>query len=220
MSKLFEGDHPPTVAQAYRVAKLRLGPYEMLASIAGELLTREAALLEAMAATNAANDRVLAHSAQVRFDDLLLDREVIEIAREKRATIAGAKPDQHPSFRVIFPKAPSTAMSGPPDDEQDQYVAIVEAGLALPENAELNTRRGPALAAAKARVANSRATAVELEKALALAEAKLDRVAAAARLAFNEAQLDAASILKDERLVASLFDFRKAPTKKKVSAPE
>jgi len=220
MSKLFEGDYSPTVAQAYRVAKLRLGPYEMLASIAGELLTREAALLEAMAAVNVANDRVLAQSAQVRFDDLLLDREVIEIAREKRATIAGSKPDQHPSFRVLFPKAPSAAMSGPPDEAQDQYVAIVEAGLALPENAELNTRRGPALAAAKARVAASLATAVELDKALVLAEAKLDQATAAARLVFNETQLDAASILKDERLVASLFDFRKAPPKKKAPTPE
>ncbi|HRE90317.1 MAG TPA: hypothetical protein PK095_14385, partial [Myxococcota bacterium] len=125
------------------------------------------------------NDRVLAQSAQVRFDDLLLDREVIEIAREKRATIAGAKPDQHPSFRALFPKAPSTAMAGPPDEAQDQYVAIVESGLALPENADLNARRGPALAAAKARVSASRATAVELDQALALAEAKLDQVAAA-----------------------------------------
>jgi len=220
MSKLFESDYPPTVAQAFRVAKLRLGPHQALVTIAGELHTHEGALLEAMAATSAANDRGLAQSAQVRFDDLMLDREVIEIAREKRATIAGPKPDQHPSFRALFVIAPSAAMSGPPNEAQDQYVAVVEAGLALPENGELNARRGPALAAAKAKLAASRATAVELDLALALTEAKLDQVTAAARLAFNEAQLDAASILKDERLVDSLFDFRKSPPKKKAPTPE
>lgn len=220
MSKLFEADHPPTVAQAYRIAKLRLGPYAPLASVAAELARHEAALLDAMAATSAATDRVLAQAAQIRFDDGQLDREIIEIAREKRATITGARPDQHPSFRALFPSAPSDAMGGPPGDAQDQYVAIVEAGLELPENAALKSSRGPALADKKARLAVARAKAVELDQALALANAKLDVVAAAARRAFNDAQLDAASLLKDEALVASLFDFRREAPRKKAPPAE
>lgn len=54
-----------------------------------------------------------------------------------------------------------------------------------------------------------------LEQKAALTETKLAQVAAAARLAFNEAQLDAGSLIKDEGLVASLFDFRKESRKKK-----
>jgi len=215
MSKLFDGDHSPTVAQAYRITRIRLTPVQSLATIAAMLAEHEGRVQALIKTVSDANDLVLAQAAQVRFDDQQIGRTVIEIARDKRATIAGAKPDEHPSFRTLFPSAPSKGMDGPPDDEQDHYVAVVEAGLDLPQNAALKASRGPELVERKSALSAATAREAELEKAQALEEAKLERATAAARVAFNEAQLDAASILKDQALVASLFDFRREPKKKK-----
>lgn len=215
MTKLFENDRAPSVSQAFRLARIALTPHTPLAGLAAGLAAKEATLNASMQACSDADDLVLSQAARIRYLDAQLGRTVIEIARAKRATITGAGPDQHPSFRALFPISPTKGMAGPPDEAQDNYVAIVEAGLELPDNATLKATYGAELAERKAALAAAEQKQVELEQAQAKADAKLELDLAAARVAFNDAQLDAGSIVKDEGLVASLFDFRKEPRQKK-----
>lgn len=87
--KLFEDDHPPTVAQAFRVARIALTPHDSLASVAAVIAEHEGALEAAMKANSDANDAVLAQAARVRYADAQLGRTVIEIAREARHDYGG-----------------------------------------------------------------------------------------------------------------------------------
>lgn len=218
MSKLFDDDHPPTVAQALRVARLQLTPHAPLASIRAELAACENKVAAAMKELADLGDAIIAQNAQIRYEDKKLDRLVIQIAREKRGTIEGTKADEQPSFRKLFPSSPTAAMAGMPSASQDAYVAIVQHGLTLPENAALAAKFAEPLAAQQAAVTKAVGARAELEKAEALASAELDRALAAARQRFNEAQLDAASITKDEALVEALFDFRPARVRREKKA--
>lgn len=221
MSKLFEDDSPATVAQAFRVTLLRLTPHTELAAVRDDLSAARAAVEVAMVALQAAQDAVIAQTAQINFDDRLLDRAVVDCARALRGSITGARPDERPSFRRLFPTSPSKAMDGGPDAEQDHYVAVVLAGLEAPEHAALAAAHAPQIRARQAAVTAAVAARAELEASAALREAELLRAVAAARVAFNEAQLDAAASTKDEALVASLFDFRPSrPAKKAPATPK
>lgn len=221
MSKLFDDDYAPTVAQALRVTNLQLTPHASLGEVRKDLAASESEVAAAMKAVTDAGDALIAQSAQIRYEDRKLDRLVIQIAREKRATITGAKADEQPSFRRLFPSSPSAAMAGMPDVAQDAYVAIVQHGLTDPENAALAAKFAGPLAEQQAVVTLAVRARAELEKAEALASANLERALTAARKRFNEAQLDAASIMKDEALVDGLFDFRpgRARKEKKTEAP-
>ena len=218
---MFDDDHAPTVAQALRVTKLQLTPHAALAEIRKELAGCESEVATGMKVLAELGDALIAQNAQIRYEDRKLDRLVIQIAREKRATLTGAKPDEQPLFRRLFPSSPSAAMAGMPDAAQDAYVAIVQHGLGEPENAALAAKFAGPLAEQQAAVTMAVRTRAELEMREALASATLERALATARRRFNEAQLDAASIMKDEALVEGLFDFRpgRARKEKKSEAP-
>lgn len=208
MSKLFEGDHAPTTAQALRIALLRLGPHAALAGIRERLATAHATLDAAIKAVDDADDAVTAQVMQIAYEDRAIDRRIALIARDKRATLATSQPDRHPSFRELFPSAPSAAMRGIADTPQATYVVAVLEGLARPENAELAGRHAEPLREQQAKLAAAVARRAELEQQATLKRHALARAVDAARDAFNEGQLDAASLTHDESLVASLFDFR------------
>jgi hypothetical protein len=208
MSKLYDKDHAPTVAQALRIAALRLGPHANLAGVRERLAAAHGSLDLALDEAEAADDAVVAQSMQIAYEDRIIDRLVAVVAREKRATIPTAQPDRHPSFRELFPGAPSTAMRGTADTGQSTYVAAVLEGLGRPENADLAARHADALRLQQAKVEEAVARRDQLEKAAALKRLAVERAVVAARQAFNDGQLDVASITHDEALVASLFDFR------------
>jgi len=215
MSRLSEDDFAPTVAQAMRVALLRLTPHKPLDAVRTTVSEWHEKVKASNAAVQAAEDAVIAQTAQIVYEDKLLDRLVIDCAREKRATISGPNPDRDPSFREVFSEAASEAMRGMPDDAQNSYVAVVLTGLELPANAALKEKYGAKIKDQQAAVDAAVARRVALEGELAKRENEQTIVLTRARKAFNEAQLDAGSITKDESLVDSLFAFRAARKKKK-----
>lgn len=215
MTKLFENDHAPTVAQAHHVAILRLTPYADLAPVRERLTSSVTDLEAAQAAKQKVEYAIIGQNAQIDYDDAKLERIVVDCARAKRGLIGGPKPDTTVAFRQIFSKAPSIGMDGAPDADQDNYVALVLAGLDLPENAALKAQFAGPINDQQATLTAALAEAKRLDGELAKVDAALALAAAKARAVFNEAQLDAASTSKDEALVASLFAFRSARPKKK-----
>ncbi len=203
MRKLQDYHSPELILTALGFTKVRLSSREPFVPLANELEKQQSGLKAAIAQRDQAREARVAATAEVEWRDSELDSKVVKFSRTLLVRLDGKR--NHPTYKRLFPIAPSTAMAPMASDEQTTYVrALLETHAADESLTDLQPE-ADAVAAALQEVERGVANRQDLYVKEARANRTLSEVADAARRYYNKLHPRLLLLEDNTRLVESFF---------------
>jgi hypothetical protein len=191
------------VDQALRFLRIRLGSRPDTKSLAEPVEEARKSVRATDEAWKEARYARQAATAEVQYQDELLDADVMALSRKALVLTDGKRDD--PRYAKLFPSAPSQAMAGVGSEAQTRYVKQILTRLV--EEPDLAELRGNEKTIAKRLEALEAATKVRNDLYVPEASAQADRRRAIddARQLYKTTHLQLKLLLSDDTLVESFF---------------